>query len=160
MRSKSPAAAYPQTFCNEFTFRLDASESTESGQGPRELPLWCASPRDWFAAGRRSSRQLRSVFGAWPLLARLAFRRSLRAGRSSSSLRRLCPRRVLQAVGRETLGSLRDLLIGQDERIADRERQIILLRDRLEFDGQPHRLVQAGPERNHTVIGEEAALAP
>src|SRR6202020_2945403 len=53
-----------------------------------------------------------------------------------------------------------DLLIGQDEWAAERERQIMLPRDRLKFDREPHGFFQVGAERDHAVIGEEAAVPP
>src|ERR1700722_15601157 len=59
------------------------------------------------------------------LSARLAFRRSF------CSLRSLCRRRVLQPIGREAARRVGDLLIGQNDWIAERERKVILLRDRL-----------------------------
>src|SRR3984957_13616261 len=88
------------------------------------------------------------------LSARLAFRRSF------CSLRSLCRRRVLRAVGRKPPRRFGDLLIGQNDWIAEREREIILLRDRLEFDREPHGFIQVGAERDHAVIGEEAAISP
>src|SRR5579872_4316107 len=71
------------------------------------------------------------------LTMRLALRRR-------SCRRRSSPRwRVLKAVGREPPRGVRDLFLAQDERGAEGEREVILLGDGLEFDREPHRLVQA-----------------
>src|SRR5579864_4313999 len=66
------------------------------------------------------------------LTMRLALRRRTCQRRSS-------PRwRVLKAVGREPPRGVRDLLLAQDERGAEGEREVVLLRDGLELDREPH----------------------
>src|SRR3984957_15620821 len=97
MRSKLPAVAYPQAFCNESAFRLDAAELSKCSWRHGRLALRFASPRSKCLRGLfaepPAAVDLRDAPGA--LSARLAFRRSF------CSLRSLCRRRVLQAVGRE-----------------------------------------------------------
>ena len=56
-------------------------------------------------------------------------------------------------------GRLGDLLIGQDRRPADQQRMIVLLGQRLQLDGAPHRLVEILAERDHAVAAEQAAEA-
>jgi len=67
---------------------------------------------------------------------------------------------LLQAVVVELRHVFRDLLVGEQERRADLERQRILLAERLELDREPHGLAQIAPGRDHAVIGHQRAAAP
>ena len=61
---------------------------------------------------------------------------------------------------RESARRFGDLLIGENERIAKRQRQVILARDRLQLYRKPHRPIEIGAERDHAVTGEKATIAP
>src|SRR3569832_886793 len=66
---------------------------------------------------------------------------------------------VAQAVARHALDDVLDLLLGQDRRLADLQGAVILARQRLDLDGQPHRLGEARSDRDHAVLCEQACLA-
>ena len=113
-------------------------------------------------AGAEADLPHRQGYGAIPRGGRQAqcladersgFRREVRpsadAGRLATSL-------VGRTVSRDPAENVFDLLLRQQPRRADLQAAVVLPRQRLDLDREPHRLRQRRPDRDHAVMFEQA----